>query len=230
MVRINNTFEFSLYSWDTLESVAERLAADDNINTLPKYLYLPVGEDPTSIKKLREKEDVQIEDFLDYLQKQEVMSLPGILSNLDSVNFFIKKRLDIMVDIIAPFIAYNSILEKIGSQEREALFLLLKNKITDRVIPFNRLWRDRDNTIRMMKRRIEDNKNKVNETQLLVVTQGFANSEFIRQEVSLRLEFDFQGLTLLEVFDKIKLTPKVPFVSANNLYKILRDFTPDPCS
>ncbi len=68
MVRINNTFEFSLYSWDTLESVAERLAADDNINTLPKYLYLPVGEDPTSIKKLREKEDVQIEDFLDYLQ------------------------------------------------------------------------------------------------------------------------------------------------------------------
>jgi antitoxin component of RelBE/YafQ-DinJ toxin-antitoxin module len=228
MVRINNTFEFSLYSWDTLESVAERLAANDNINTLPKYLYLPTGEDPIPIKKLREKEDVQIEDFLDYMQKQDVMSLPGILSNLDSVNFFIKKRLDIMVDIIAPFIAYNSILEKIGSQEREALFLLLKNKITDRVIPFNRLWRDRDNTIRMMKRRIEDNKNKVNETQLLVVTQGFAHSEFIRQEVSLRLEFDFQGLTLLEVFDKIKLTPKVPFVSANNLYKILRDFTPDP--
>ena len=226
MVRINDTFNFEVYPWDTRQTIAERLAAI--MGTLPKYLYLSAGEDPDAFI---EKDDVQVGDFLEYMRKQELLKLSNVLVDLDDINFFIKEPLVKKTDVVVPFIAYNSTLEKASPEEGGALLFLLTTKITDKDITSQIVqasWRDREITKRAIDREVSENKDKVKETQVLASTKGLPHTSFTRHEVTLRLEFDFRGLTLLEVFDKIKLTPRVPFASVNNLYKILRDFTPNP--
>lgn len=229
MVRINDTFEFEVYSWDTPQSIAERLAANENMKTLPKYLYFPIGEDPDiSIPLLRKRDSMQVRDLLKDIRKLE---LSTILSTLDKLKFFIRKKLDIVTDIIAPYVAYSTALEEAPKELRGALILQLKSSITDRRITVQKLgemWVDRNATKAAIDHAVEANKTKVREMQVLVSVKGLSHTKFRRHEVALRLEFDFRDLTLLEVFDKIKLTPKVPYASVNNLYKILRDFTPKP--
>ena len=227
MVRINNTFEFEVYSWDTLRSVAERLSANDNMNTIPKYLYLPDVEKPMTIAELRKIDEIHVEDFLNYLRIQKsVSNLKTIVSSLDRDKFLLKEHIDIMVDIVAPFIAYNNTIITATPQVRDALLLALQYTMPN--VPSNMLWINREETIRKINEAIQNNKDKVEESHRLLSVKGLDHTDFIRQEVSLHLEFDLQGFTLLEVFDAIKLNPLVPFASANNLYKILRDFTPDP--
>lgn len=227
MVRINNSFDFEVYSWDTLQSFAERLSANDNMNTIPKYLYLPDIEKPMTIAELKNIDVLQVNDFLkDFRTQKRVAELKQIVTNLDIVNFLVDDHIDVMEDIIAPFIALNNTIRESTPEVRNALFLALKNIMPD--TPVYVLWRSREDTIRRINSLIQANKNKVKDANILLSVKGLEHTDFIRQEVALRLGFDLHGFTLLEVFDLIKLDPRVPFASANNIYKILRDFTPDP--
>ena len=228
MVRIN---DFKVYSWDTRQTVTERLAA--NMKTLPKYLYLPEGQDWRSfMTELSENNTGEVGDLLrDMKEATEVSSLAPLLKKLDSsethLEFLINTRLDEVPDVIEPFIAYNTTLESAKPHMRGALFLLLEES-TRNFVPVESMWDRRNATKRRITTDIDANQESVSDNQILIDTKGLPHTNFIRQEVELHLEFDFQGFTLLEVFDKIKLTPRVPFASVNNLYKILRDFTPDP--
>jgi hypothetical protein len=232
MVLINDDFDFEVYSWDTDQNIVNRLAA--RLDTLPKYLYLPPGTNPDIfMKKLRKKEVTEINDYLSYMKEQQPMALPTILSQLSGAEppvFLVSERLDLMKDIISPFIAYNSQLEKLRPEQVRPILYLLKTSIKGIVVPTELLWnkRERDATKKRITEGIELNKKVVEEGQILVRIKSLPHTPFIRDEVALRLEIDFKNLTLLEIFDHIVLTPSVPFASVNNLYKILRNFTPDP--
>ena len=222
MVRINNKFDFDVYQFDTFQTVAERLAAV--MNTLPKYLYLEVPV--KTISEFREKENETIGDLL---TDMKVRKLPQILSSLDKNQFLVKKELDIMDDVVAPYVAYNTTLQNAEKEMRGILLLQIQKNFSDgTVVPSQLFWRNKDKTQHNIIRAIETNKHKVKGVQVLGSEKGIPHTEFTPHEATLRLEFDPKGLTLLEIFDKIKLTPKVPFASANNFYKILRDFTPTP--
>ena len=228
MVRIK---DFKVYPWDTRQTVTDRLAA--NMNTLPKYLYLSERQDWDSfLTELRDNSDVEVGDLLRDIRDYDSVVLATLLNKIGDpvthLEFLINTKLDIMVDIIQPFIVYNTRLESAKPDMRRGLLLMIKRSVQDRSIPTEKIWLNRDRIIRDITRDIDANKENVRDNQVLVDTEGLPHTNFIRQEAVLRLEFDFQGLTLLEVFDKIKLTPRVPFASVNNLYKILRDFTPDP--
>ena len=222
--------DFKVYPWDTHQTITERLAA--HMNTLPKYLYFYENQDWDSFMLKKDTGEEQVGDLLqDMKDAKSVGYLSTLIAKirktppkfLNNTN-----KLDIMVDIIKPFIAYNTTLESAGQVDRRNLFLLIQTIIKDPFIPASMLWDDRDRIKERITKSIDANKVNVDDNQLLIKTKGLPHTKFIRQEVSIFLEFDFKGITLLEVFDKIKLTPRVPFASVNNLYKILRDFTPDP--
>ena len=224
MVIINNSFEFEVYPLDTNISISERLASD--MNSIPRYIYYP-GLEPVDmlIEKLRKEENIQLGDLLEDMKTQELSQISSMIESLGNITFFFNESLDIVNDIIAPSIAYNLSLSKASQEERRALLLLLSTQIIQG--PVVRLWNIRQITRSNIEKEIETNKAKVKETQILVTTKGLEHTKFTRQEVSLQLEFDFNGLNLLEIFDKIKVTPYVPFASVNDLYKILSNFTPD---
>lgn len=227
MVPIN---DFEVYPWDSRQTVIERLAA--TLKTLPKYLYLPAGQDWNGFYGLlKEGRHVEVGDLLkDMRDADGVLSIVPILKKVATPEeFLISTKLN-MQDVVNPFIAYSTQLEDATPVERSSFLLVLRNQIGSsyaRVAPES-IWSDRKAIKRRITEEIAANEKTVKESQVLVRTKGLPHTDFIRQEVALHLEFDFRGLTLLEVFDSINLTPRVPFASVDNLYKILRDFTPDP--
>ena len=227
MVPIN---DFEVYPWDSRQTVIERLAA--KVKTLPKYLYLPTGQDWNSFyDQLKEGRSTEVGDLLrDMREAEGVLSIAPILKKVATPEeFLISTELDTVPDVVNPFIAYSTRLEKAPPKERGGLLLVLKNHIKSSYPgSTEKIWNNRDMIKRHITEEIAANEKTVKESQVLVGTKGLPHTDFIRQEVVLHLEFDFQGLTLLEVFDSIKLTPRVPFASVNDLYKILRDFTPNP--
>ena len=221
--------DFKVYPWDTHQTISERLASQ--MGTLPKYLYFYENQDWSSFMlETKDTGEEQVGDLLQDMKDKGVVDFSKLIIKIRKTppKFLNNTRLDIMMDIIEPFIAYNTTLESADQVERRNLFLLIQTIIKDPFIPAGRLWDDRDRIKERITKSIDANKVNVDDNQLLIKTKGLPHTKFIRQEVSIFLEFDFKGITLLEVFDKIKLTPRVPFASVNNLYKILRDFTPDP--
>ena len=61
MVLINDNFEFEVRTWDTTQSIVNRLAA--RMNTLPIYLYFPHPIEETLQSYLKIEEDVVIGDI-----------------------------------------------------------------------------------------------------------------------------------------------------------------------
>ena len=194
--------DFKVYPWDTHQTITERLAA--HMNTLPKYLYFYENQDWDSFMLKKDTGEEQVGDLLQDMKDAESV---GYLSTLiakirKTPPKFLNNtnKLDIMVDIIKPFIAYNTTLDSADKDERRNLFLLIHNMNTDPVISAGRLWNNRDKIIIRITKSIKANKVNVDDNQLLIKTKGLPHTKFIRQEVSIFLEFDFKGITLLEVF------------------------------
>lgn len=226
MVLINDNFEFEVRTWDTTQSIVNRLAA--RMNTLPIYLYFPDPIEQTLRSYLEIEEDVVIGDILKDFLDLPVNEFSKFLKEVDKLDRLDKIRnLDIMKDIISPYIAMNETLEEVDPSMRSTLLLLLKTQITDRVVPAEVLWHDRKSIRARIKKDIEENKKHVKELQLLIDIEPKAHTNFNREEASFRIELDFKGLTLLEIFDQLVLTPWIPYATVNNLHKILMDFTPD---
>ena len=226
MVRINDNFEFEVRTWDTAQSIVNRLAA--RMNTLPIYLYFPdpIGQKLQSY--LENEEDVTIRDILKDFLDLPINEFPKFLKGVDKLDRLDKiRKLNIMKDIISPYIAMNETLEKVNLGMRRSLLLLLKTEITNRVVPAEELWRERKSIRARLKKDIEQNKEHVKELQLLIDIEPKAHTKFNREEASFRIELDFKGLTLLEIFDQLVLTPWIPYATVNNLHKILMDFTPN---
>ena len=226
MVKIINS-KF-IYSWDTEQSLSERIAA--KMTTLPKYVYFIKSKNfATSIEDMKKGMKAQIGDFLkDLKTSKSVDIVTNILNGKNIPNFIISSPLDPINDLLKPFIAYNKMLEGLSVDDRGVIFLLLKTMTENKVIKIKIIWDNRNLIKEQFESEIMLNKTRVKQSDVLFKIKGVKFSPFVRKEISLRLEYDLKNLSLLEVFDLIKLTPEIPYASVNNLYKILRDFYPNP--
>ena len=231
MVHINNAFDLKVYPRDTPQSIIDRLAAQ--MNTLPQYLYFSPG-DKGPLMEMMSKDDITIGDLLQDMRTGSKSSFPAILEKLndpDNGLVFLLGKKPKLSDVLYSFIAENQELRKVDTDERlKAYLFLLENQLPKSLnsVTLGKLWRNRNIIKGQIDKDINLNKEKVKETQVLVDIKPLSYTVFIQQEISLEFKLDFSNLTLLEIFDSIVLTPNVPYASVDNLYKILRDFTPDP--
>lgn len=213
MVRINNTFDFDIYPWDTRETVFERLAV--KMDSLPKYLYITGQGDIMTAEK------IDVVDFLRQIKSQEIMKFSKLLKNP-------LPNLNIVKDIVRPFIAYNEELEKSDQQKRGALLLLLQTTVPGLDLDMEDIWRERKNIRKNLEANIVKNKETVESSNVLLNVLTSKHTPFNQAEVSFQFEIALSDLSLLELFDKIVLTKRVPFASINDLYKIFKESDPDP--
>jgi len=204
------------------------------MNTLPEYLYIPSEEDSSLfLTRLRTTDTVVVKDLLEQMKRQQLTKLPSLVDTLKGPKgpkFLATKKLDIIPDVVSPSIAYSKDLSALPKDEIAALLLLVKDSLVDSVgsVPLEQIWERKESIKNDITRKIARNKALVEESGVLLKEKPLSHTKFTRDDIALRYEFDLTGLTLLEIFDLIVLTPRIPFASVNDLYKILRDFTPDP--
>jgi len=240
MIRVNNKLDFEVYTWETTPDIIKRLAA--RMNTLPGYLFLDkpsqMGIKDLLLKggsinigdKLQELIKMPINDFHKWIDKDGELYFP-----LD------KKRLDIYryiteitghvgdVPMATVFISFNKELANFSSTEEvTAVLHLLNNSLTGHFVDVVKIWNYRLHIKKIINKAIQTNQTDVIDIEKLISVEPKKYTAFQREAVSLHLEWDFSNLTILEVFDLIVLTPHIPFACSNNIYKILRDSTPDP--
>ena len=227
MVRVNNAFNLEVYPRDTPQSITDRLAAQ--MDTLPEYLYFS-AEDNGPLMEMIKNEDIIIGNLLHDMESALVSNFPTLLNKSQTLIFLNGKNPD-PVNILEAFIVYNQELRNVDSDEkRKAYLFLLQQRLPESLksMSVGNLWSNKTMIKRKIERDINLNREEVKETQVLVDIEPLSHTPFVQQEISLEFELDFKGLTLLEIFDSIVLTPELPYASVDNLYKILRDFTPDP--
>lgn len=234
MVLINGKYQFIVYDLDTLQSVIERLAAE--MKTIPKYLYFP--EDIPSILDFHTKDkNINVEDLLEIITSDDVEYdfIPIFNKLKDKIS---QQNLDMCIDILYPFIAFNKALEsQPAGQMRDVYILLMQTQIDNANIfeqkqDVQKIWdRDRKKIVTNITKSINTNKNKVEKQKVLLkqfdnISEIIPYTKFELQKINFEFTLDMVHLSIMELFNHIQLNTGVPFACINKFFKILKDFIP----
>lgn len=230
MVRVNNK-EIKTYQLDTRQSIITRISA--TLGTVPKYLYFPDGlpEDPTTVDNIR------VEDILQEI-KNDAKESTTFSTFLKRVREKIPNNMDIVKNILYPWLAYNTQLEKLSKMGSMILKQEADNFVDDGYFDdaddFVRFWKNlRKGVIYDIEKSIQNVQRDDKSTRKLYKTfqkidddDALVHTDFTTDRVSIQFNLDLHDITLLEIFNHVILNETVPFVSVKNYFKILKDFIP----
>lgn len=234
MVRINGK-EINVYDLDTIDTIITRIASE--LQTTPRYLYFPNG-----VPKIQEFYDsnnnIQVEDLLLFIKSNSSDDFPKLMSQ-------IKPKLDTMYginlfeDIFKPFIAYNNSLESLESMGKSfvgSVLLVLNQRVKEEnYFPnvrydINELWnmkeqikQELDNFIKIKKKEDEENKK---QNSYLEEKVSLPFTPFELERVTFKLFLNIKNISIIELFNLIHLSRRVPFASVNNFYKVHKETIP----
>ena len=224
MLLINGK-EFLIYELDTQKSFINRLAA--YYNTLPKYLYFPNG-----IPDIYTQDNIIVEDLLQIIKEDGKEDIDFEQLYYSIYPKLSQSNLDIKTDILIPFISYNKFIELHTETFTEIFLGQLSNKITQLKIFANvkNIWKNRFQYKKSLDEKIENNKKTVKK-QVNIFSNfdkvvGIPYTEFELEKTTFFMELDILEMTILEIFNTIKLNEYIPFATVQNFYKILKDFIP----
>lgn len=228
MVLINGE-DFQIYDLDTDISILNRIAS--RLNTLPKYLYFPDGV--PAIEQFKTNENIIVEDVLTQIQNYDNTTFTPLYK--DFKNKILLSNLKF--DLIDPFIAYNQELKeqfRTGAETfniwLEAIQREIESLNLTQNLSIQDIWTNRIQIRASFSSEIENNKRKSNEQleyfQRIEGATELGYTSFELEKDRNELTLDLNNITLMEVFNYIKLNPNIPFASLDNFYKILKDFIP----
>jgi hypothetical protein len=240
MVTVNGK-NYELYDLDTVQSFIDRLASIQK--TLPKYLYFLNGM-PT-IENLNSGTNIIVEDLLGYIKSKGGYDFPSVYEYFREK--MMQNKLDIIKDILTPFIIYNSDLNtlRIVDEENETEYALVSLMPIDSNVKNMDVWGEgvsppdvyainREFVMKrnMFESNIRKNVKKSNDHLRIIrsfnddIKVGIPYTDFQVETTDLEIGFKF-NVSLVELFNLIRLNRDVPFASLNNFYKILKDYIPD---
>ena len=229
MVRINGK-TFKIYDMDTTQSIINRIAM--TMKTLPKYLYFKNGI--PSQEDFNSNQNIEVEDLLELIKKEA--TIPQFNPLYEKIKDKLKQqKLDLENDIVKLFIVYNTAIGNLPANLQGSLILLLQTTlneseyITEQVNVKN-IWDNRIQTVDGIDYDITKNNEKT--TEQLNMYKELSDAEELeytpfeleRSNFSMILAVD--NISIIELFNYIQLTPKVPVAYIGEFYKILKDFTP----
>ena len=230
MVNFNNK-KIKIYDLDSIKSVINRLAANEN--TLYKFIYFPNGE--PLIENLTEETNIEYENLLIYIKE---------ISNFNELYEKLKNKLNLS-DIIRYFIIFNKGYDDV--ETRETIDITLKGMLSGAVMSLlnedikkinndykigdlNKIWMNRYPEKINLEKSIENNKLETKKKEIVFndfdEIIGIIYTTFELEKIKFELEIDIENISLLEIFNNIKLNKYICFVTTHYFYKILKDFVP----
>lgn len=230
MVRVNGN-KFKIYELDTLYTFKNRLARD--MNTIVSFLYFP--EEVTE-QDIHSKKNILVEDFFTEVKNsaKQNSSVVQLVNNI--LGKAGKTKFDKGKIIVKLWLAYNKKLKKdVKQQGKTPLYeigdQLYKNNTYISINQIHTDWGSVDQTKKYYEDKIELNKEKVDDTLQLFkeytdIDESAPYTEFEITHIKFKLTLNLKGLSLMEMFNYIKLNSSVPFATTNKFYKIVTDFIP----
>jgi hypothetical protein len=230
MVYFKNQEEYILldiYNLDTDETVLNRLAA--RLNTLYRYLYFPAGV-PTiegMLKSNSEEESIVVMNIL-YMIK----SAPNFADLYEELPQIDKLTID---DIVTLYVSYNEQILQFSVEKQMFDSILLAEQqnikeITGKVFNLSNIFLTRDSVVNGINTRIEKESLKAQSIEKIYYqldqVKGISHTKFVLEKINFTVTLRVDNISLMEVFNNIRLDHNVPFATKNEYYKILKDFVP----
>lgn len=216
MVVINNK-NISVLPNDTLQTFKVKVASV--FNTIPRYLNFP-----EKLDIFDKSIDISVEDLLEITQDfQNNISFQEYL--LEAQKYFKNISTEELVKL---FSAYNKIIYT------NKLFQLSAQQEIDSELGEGKFDIDRfekNEFLASLKAQIQRNKNEENKvTQINKELKKLKDkdiSDFDFEKISIEIETSITGYSLNQIFDDLKTSVFLPFISFNNFFKIFYEFIPD---
>ena len=157
MVLINGNYKFIVYKLDTQKSIMNRLAYE--LKTLPNYLYFPSGI-PTLVDFHNNEGKIVVEDLLKTLSSS---SKDNFVGNLEEIKVKLsQQKLNMVLDILPLYIAYNKVLVDIPKDFQEVYSLtyqeeLNKSGLFEKPENIYKIWEERENIKTTFDKQIKSN-------------------------------------------------------------------------
>jgi hypothetical protein len=210
--------------------------------TLRKYIYFPNGL--PKLVDIYESDivvTINVVDILQLIKKNSRDSSFNSFMDLEKVRGIIMHNDDMYVEnvLIPSWLAFQSDLlsisgeKKYSEYEKMATVLHYKLQLVPRYlseIEFENMVKNIDGKSVTIERDIErdvENRNDMdNISSKLEKSKSVYYTSFEEEDVQYSKNIDLSDVTLLELFNDIKLNTYVPFASVKNYFKILRDSRP----
>jgi hypothetical protein len=228
-----NGKRFEIFTLDNVFTFKNRLAA--SLNTLQSFLYFPNQEITNELIRDTDN-DITVINILDEIKiasatNTSVIDLvKSIQEKIGNLKFNKGK------DIIKLWLAYNKILEeKVFLQGNTPLISLgkyLKNgNLYISETEINSDWNKKSSVKKFLEIRIVNNKKETESNinifkEYSLIKIGNVFSDFYISNVQFVLELDIFNLSLLEIFNSLKVNEYSPFITTKDFYKISTDFVP----
>lgn len=230
MVRVNGK-KIKVYTLDNLNTFKSRLAY--KLKTLPIYLYFPDG---ISYEDITQKDkDIKVEDILSQIVKSANKN-KNIKTLITSIKEKVGPKYDIKEKVLPLWVAYNEKLvsdySNIGNSALDILFKQLselnilksRTQLVDiaKNIKFNKSSFETD--LSLQKDQVSEYLKIFKEYENIDESTGY--TDFKTEYIRFLLTLDINNISILEIFNNIKLNESVPFATVKDFYKILKDFIP----
>lgn len=231
MVLINNK-AFTLYELDTTDSILQRIAS--TMKTTKKYLYFPNG-----IPDFYAVDDnIIVQNIINIIKAHaDGMDFDALVTKINPI--MRQQNLSMEDDILPLFIAFNTDLPPtLPDDVKHTLLLVLQLQINNGGYISTEL--SLEDLIDLEKKRREilstlETEIKLNAKQAKIQLDMFTTlskatgipfTEFELERTDFDLKIPIKNISIMELFNSIKLRPRAPFASSGEFYKILKDFIP----
>ena len=231
MVTVNGA-QYILSPLDNIETVLLHIAS--RMETAPRYLYFPEG---LPVGELAEGGgNIEVQDVLPMIVDQNTISISTVLQRLDPM--LSQLSLVLSADVIIPFVATNRVFARAEDAQRRTFLMVMEQEISDRGITLDeveleQIWDDRQTYIERLRALVRSarDRNEMYRRRFAIfdeVAHRANVTDFVLEQIKLDASFRTSGLSLMDVLNDIQLSPKLPFASFSDIYKIIRGFLPFP--
>jgi len=225
MNRIND-LGLDIYSLDTIDSITRRIAS--KLNTIPKFIYYTNGiPSRTDING----DTIFINLFESILEHDNFEDIYAIVKDkLDQTN------LQLVDDILTSYIINNDTFLSVDESMLDFLLLQFQTEleglgIFEDIPNVSKIWDERRDLKEKQKERIRGNKNLSDEYTAIINTFENTQSDikftdFELEKSVMEFKLESRDISIIDIFNDIKLTKDIPFASVDKKYKIYRDTVP----
>ena len=230
MVIVNGK-KIKVYTLDDLNTFKNRLAY--KFKTLPIYLYFPDGISYEDI--IQRDKNIKVENILSQIieSSKENKDIKIVINNIKE-QFGIKY--DIKEKVLPLWVAYNEkLVSRYSVVGNDALDILYNQLIELKVIKSRtqlvNIIKDIDFIKKSFETELRLKEAKVKEYLQIFkeyenIDKSLVYTDFRTEYVKFMLTLDINNISILEIFNNIKLNETVPFATVRNFYKILKDYIP----
>ena len=213
LINVNNNREINIdiFILDTIDSIRNKIAIA--LDTLPKYIYINPEIKLTEIDHL---DIISLEEIVKKYSEDWEKYLEHAMKNFKSIGIENLLKLWLIDKPDDEIEVYKMIIRKFGD-------IQINSEIFNDISNFQRYY------INQKEKQYEKINKQNDDIIMFEDLERIIHSQFYTESKRIELIFDDDNLSLLEIFNNIKLDEYVPFaVNVNdNLLKIYNNFIPD---